>query len=416
MDSKRILITGLSSWWGGRLAQVLEREPGVETVIGVDATDPKHALDRTEFVRVEIEPAVLRRIISAAAIDTVIDTRLIADPLLASLRQARRTNVAETHGVLEACETESVRKVVFRSSAHYYGSGADDPAFFSEDMPRTRSPGSAVEHDVVSAEQQVAEFAATHPNRTVTVLRVADALVGEPGSSHLMLLSLPAVPSSLGFDPRLQFVHDDDVVGAFAHVVRAPLPGTFNVAGDGVLALSEVVSLLGKPLLPVLPPWGVAFAAGQLRRLGLKVPVEMARQLRYGRGLDNRRLKATGYQYRYTSRETVLKLRAHQRLRPLLGSGEGEYRYDREVEEFLRRSPSVLWAGSEPAGSAPGANGLDGGEGGLTEAEVIEVISSLDTASLSRLRAHEAAHAGREHILAALDQRLAGLSEQPPGA
>ena len=122
----------------------------------------------------------------------------------------------------------------------------------------------------------------------------------------------------LGFDPRWQFVDEDDVVGVLAHAARHDLPGTYNAAADGVLALSEIASLLGKSLLPVLPPWGTGFAAAQLRRLGLRIPLEMIHQLRAGRGLDNRRLKASGYALRYTSRESVLKLRAQQRLRPLL--------------------------------------------------------------------------------------------------
>lgn len=405
MDSNRILITGLSSWWGGRLAQVLEREPGVEAVIGIDSTDPKHALDRTEFVRVDAEPGVLRRIIVAASIDTVIDTRLLSDPLLSAPGRAHLVNVTDTRSVLEACETESVRKLVFKSSPHYYGSSADDPAFFSEEIRRARPPATAVERDVVEAERLLAEFSARNPDKTATVLRVADALVGEPGSSHLMLLSLPVVPSVLGFDPRVQFVHDDDVIGAFSHVVRHDLPGTFNVAADGVLAFSEVVSLLGKPSLPVLPPWGFAFAVGQLRRLGLRLPVELVRQLRYGRGLDNRRLKATGYEYRYTTRETVLKLRAHQRLRPLLRSGDGEYRYHREVEEFLRRSPSVRSV-------AGGAGAAGDSDPDLTDAELIEVISSLDTAALIQLRDHETAHGNRKHVLAALDHNLVRRAAQ----
>jgi len=36
MSSKRILLTGLSTYWGGRLAQALERDPAVEAIIGVD--------------------------------------------------------------------------------------------------------------------------------------------------------------------------------------------------------------------------------------------------------------------------------------------------------------------------------------------------------------------------------------------
>ena len=105
--------------------------------------------------------------------------------------------------------------------------------------------------------------------------------------------------------------------------------------------VGAITARLGKPLLPVLPPWGTVFAAAQLRRLGLRIPVELLRELRFGRGLDNRRLKATGYVFRYTSREAVLKLRAHQRLRPLLRSGDEPYRYDRDVEAFLRWSPTV---------------------------------------------------------------------------
>jgi UDP-glucose 4-epimerase len=160
-------------------------------------------------------------------------------------------------------------------------------------------------------------------------------------TSHSRLLSLPAVPMILGFDPRYQFVHEDDVVRALAHVTQLDLPGMYNVGADGVLALSEVAGLLGKPYAPVLPPWGTGLALGPLRRLGVPVPPEMLGQLRYGRGLDNRKLKSTGFVYRYTTRETVQAFAEHLRLRPILGGMREPYRYEREVEEFLRWSPHV---------------------------------------------------------------------------
>ena len=111
----------------------------------------------------------------------------------------------------------------------------------------------------------------------------------------------------------------------------------------------EVAGLLGKPFAPVLPPWGTGPRGRRLRRVGVRVPPEMLRQLRFGRALDNRRLKATGFRYRYTTRETVLKLaRAPApRAAPARRSGEG-YRYEREVEEFLRYSPSVRAADAAP--------------------------------------------------------------------
>jgi UDP-glucose 4-epimerase len=113
------------------------------------------------------------------------------------------------------------------------------------------------------------------------------------------------------------------------------------VAGDGVLALSEVAGLLGKPYAPILPPWGTGLAATALRRVGIRIPPEALAQLRFGRGVDNRRLKATGFHYQHTSREAVLKLGEHLRLHPVVRGAQEPYRYEREVEEFLRWSPHV---------------------------------------------------------------------------
>jgi UDP-glucose 4-epimerase len=410
MTSRRILITGVSSDLGGRLAQALEQQRGIEALIGVDTDDPRHELQRTEFVRVHTDQVLLRRIIAAAGVDTVIDTRLIADPLLASPQTAREVNVLGTRSILAACAAAGspVRKLVFRSAAQYYGFEPGAPAFLTEEAVPTRGPQSPIQRDVVEAEAAVREFASAAPSgTTVTVLRFADPVGPGLRGSHLSLLSLPVIPAMLGFDPRWQLVHDDDVIGALVHSVRHALPGTYNVAADGVLALSEVASLLGKPMLPVLPPWGTRFAAAQLRRLGLRVPLEMVNQLRTGRGLDNRRLKASGYAYHYTTREAILKLRAHQRLRPLLGRGGETYRYEREVEEFLRWSPSVQTVrsadGVRPGGDNPPVSSYEG----LAEGELIDLISSLEPDALRRLRAHEATHAGRARILEALDRNLA---------
>src|SRR5919206_2967850 len=129
MASRRILITGVSTFWGGRLAQALERDPSVETVIGVSPEDPTCELERTEFVRVGTQHALLRRIVDAAEIDTVVDTRLITDSTVASPRDAHENNVIGTMNILAACggENSTVRKFVFKSSANYYGSEQDDP-------------------------------------------------------------------------------------------------------------------------------------------------------------------------------------------------------------------------------------------------------------------------------------------------
>src|SRR5436190_1843930 len=292
---KRVLVTGLSTYWGGRLAQALEADPDVEVIIGVDSEDPTRELERTEFVRVGTQHALLRRIVQAAEIDTVIDSRLVVDSSTTSSRLAHENNVIGTMNILAACggPESAVRKLVFKSSAHFYGTAQDDPAFFTEQMGRPHPPNTPIERDILDAEAAVAEFAEQNPDTVVTVLRCTNVL------------------------------------------------GIYNVAADGVLALSEVAGLLGKPYVPMLPPWGAGISAGVLRRLGINVPPEMLSQLRFGRGLDNRKLKATGFIYRYTTRETIIKLREHMRLDPILRAVREPYQYERDVEDFLRRSPHV---------------------------------------------------------------------------
>jgi len=347
-QARRVLITGLSSYWGGRLAQALESFPEVEAIIGVDTHAPTRELVRTEYVKVGNQHSLIQRIVQAAQIDTVIDTRLVVDAVATSRAEAHENNVIGTLNILAACAggDSPVRRLIFKSSAHWYGCEQDDPAFFTEEMPRRHPPRSPIERDVVEAEAVVSDFAVRQPGVTVTVLRCANVLGPDVDTSHTRMFSLPLVPMILGFDPRYQFAHEDDVVHALEHAAFNRLDGTFNVAADGVLALSEVISLLGKRPLPLLPPWGTRLAVGPLRRLGFRVPDEMLNQLRFGRGLDNRKLKATGFRYQHTSREAVLRLGEHMRLRPVLAGVNEPYRYEREVEEFLRWSRHVGEAGA----------------------------------------------------------------------
>ena len=438
MPSRRVLITGLSTYWGGRLAEALEGSDELETIIGVDSRDPTRELERTEFVRVGTQHSLLRRIVEAAEIDTVVDTRLIVDSVATSAARAHENNVIGTMNILAACggPNSSVRKLVFKSSAHYYGCHQDDPAFFTEDMERPHPPRTPLERDILEAEAAVADFAEKNPDVSVTILRFANVLGSSVQTSHTALFDLPAVAMVLGFDPRYQFVHEDDVVGALEHVLNQSLPGVFNVAADGVLALTEVIDLLGKRIAPVLPPWGTGLAAAALRRAGVVISPEMLTQLRFGRGLDNRLLKATGFRYRYTTRETVLKLAEHMRLAPILRGAAAPYRYEREVEEFLRRSPNVRRPGRRPPERANGhgvlpertgeAHAADRGDGSaelggasagyedLEAGELAVLLGSLETDDLIALREHERTAHRRPDVLAAIDDALARVEAAGP--
>ena len=89
-------------------------------------------------MKVSNQHSLIQRIVRAAEIDTVIDTRLVVNSLAAPAREAHENNVIGTMNILAACTgpDSPVRKFVFKSSTHYYGSEQDDPAFFTEAMRR----------------------------------------------------------------------------------------------------------------------------------------------------------------------------------------------------------------------------------------------------------------------------------------
>ena len=351
LTARRVLVTGAATYWGGRLAQALEAFPEVEAIIAVDSADPTREFERAEYVRVSNQHTLIKKIVQAATIDTVIDTRLVVDSAAAAPREAHENNVMGTLNILAACEGEGspVSKFIFKSSAHYYGCEQDDPAFFTESQRRPHPPQTPIERDIVDAETAVAEFAERETGVTVSVLRCVNVLGPEITTSHARMFALPVVPMVLGFDPRYQFVHSDDVVHALEHAVLHNVPGVFNVAADGVLALSEVIDLLGKRSAPILPPWGTNLISIPLRRAGLRIPNEMLAQMKFGRALDNSKLKSTGFGYRFTTVEAVQAFGDHLRLNPVLKRSQGEYTYEREVEEFLRWSPNVRRASGKGA-------------------------------------------------------------------
>jgi UDP-glucose 4-epimerase len=61
----------------------------------------------------------------------------------------------------------------------------------------------------------------------------------------------PVVPVVLGYDPLLQFIHEDDLVRAFERATLESHPGVFNIVARGVLPLSTLLAMAGKRRLPL---------------------------------------------------------------------------------------------------------------------------------------------------------------------
>ncbi|HZN15722.1 MAG TPA: NAD-dependent epimerase/dehydratase family protein [Acidimicrobiales bacterium] len=341
---KRVLITGLGTFWGGRVAQALEKDPSVEVIIGLDTTEPKIELDRTEFVRADQNYSILARIVRATQVDTILHTFLVVDSTRMTGRALHEVNVIGTMNLLAAAGApdSSVRQLVVKSSTLVYGASDKDPTWFREESQRTSPPRTRVERSLIEVEDYLRDFAEDNPHVVVSLLRFSNVLGTDIITPISKALQLPATPCILGFDPLLQFVEEDDVVRSIEFVMRDKVPGIFNVTGDGRVPWSEVAAICGKRTWP-LPPIGTGLAASVLDTARVcELPPELLDLLRYGRGVDNRRLKQAGFSYRYTSAGAVENFAEASRLRRTVGDSRPSYKYERDVEAFFRHSPAVV--------------------------------------------------------------------------
>jgi UDP-glucose 4-epimerase len=290
---RRVLITGVAGFWGTELARCLERSPDVEYIAGLDVRPPTADLARTEFIRADIRNPLISKLLPQTRVDTVVhcDVLLVPEPGKAP-EQLHDINVIGSLQLLAACEkTEEVRTIVVRGSSAIYGAEPNAPEFFTEDMARRFPFRTRFQRDIGELESYFENFARRFDHVSVTTLRYQPTLGTAIDSPLTRYLHHPVVPTQLGYDPLLQFVHAEDAVGALEAAVMRPVQGPVNVAGAGSVSLSRLLRLAGKVPLPIPAPLFSA-ALGIGGRLGLgRLPPEAVPWLRNGLTIDGTRLE-----------------------------------------------------------------------------------------------------------------------------
>ncbi|WP_255955704.1 NAD-dependent epimerase/dehydratase family protein [Streptomyces odontomachi] len=315
-----VLVTGVARQLGGRFARRIHQEPGVDRVVAVDAVVPEHELGGADFVQADIRQPAIARVLAEYSVDTVVHMDVSGTALGGGSRAAvKETNVIGTMQLLGACQkSPTVRRLVVKSSTNVYGSAPRDPAVFHESTSPKSLPQGGFAKDTVEVEGYVRGFARRRPDVAVCILRFANILGTADDNPLSEYFSLPVLPTVFGYDPRLQFVHEDDVLDVLrlaAHRADLEAPGsrTFNVAGDGVVLLSQCARRLGRPTVPVLLP-AVSWARSALRTLGVTdFSPEQVRLLTHGRVVETRRMREIlRFTPRYSTAETFAEfVRAH---------------------------------------------------------------------------------------------------------
>jgi UDP-glucose 4-epimerase len=214
-------------------------------------------------------------------------------------------NVIGTMQLLAACQKSStVRNLVVKSTSTVYGASSRDPAMFSEETEPRAAPRSGYAKDVSEIEGYVRGLSRRRPDLRITMLRCANVVGPHVVSPLTSYLRLPVIPTVAGFDPRLQFLHEDDLTRVLVHAATTDHHGTFNVAGDGTLLLSQAVRRLGRPWLP-MPGFALGRVGTLLQRTRMAdFSPEQTAFLTFGRGMDTTRMRTElGFEPRFTTEE-----------------------------------------------------------------------------------------------------------------
>ncbi|GAA2388868.1 MULTISPECIES: NAD-dependent epimerase/dehydratase family protein [Gordonia] len=308
---RSVLVTGASTFLGGYLVTRLAANPDIERVVAVDSRVPTKVLmrrmGRADFLRLDIRRPAIAKAIASYDVDTVVHA---APSILDSVEHTaaiKELNVVGTMQVCAACQrSPSVRRLVLRSSAMVYGAGPSDPGFFSEGTPARKEPRRGYGRDLIDMEGYARGLARRRQDIDVSILRFQSILGPRIRTRMSAYLSLPVVPTAFGRQPRFQFLHEEDALAALEHATLNRRPGTFNIAGDGVVTLSQSVYRAGHLKLPV-PAGLISPLTGVLQGGGLPgIRSENTSYLSYGRVLDTTRMRTElGFVPRYSSLETL---------------------------------------------------------------------------------------------------------------
>lgn len=322
---KVVLVTGASRFFGGNVVAQLAQDPSIERILAVDTMTPGRELQRrmgrAEFVRADIRNPLIRKVIDGGAVDTVVHAAVLARPPGGGSRAVMKDlNVLGAMQLFAVCQkAPSVRRVVLRSSSAVYGCSAKDPAKFSEEMSARTPPRGGFARDMIEIEGFVRGLARRRPDIATAILRFAPIVGPRLAGRGVQYLRSPVTPTVFGRDARMQLLHEGDAVAALTLAARTTQSGTYNIAGDGALSLSQAVRRAGRVELPV--PFTVFRTAGRL----LMGPVmrdfsgEQLDYFHFGCGLDTTRMRAElGFVPRWTTVQAFDDFIGGAALRPVV--------------------------------------------------------------------------------------------------
>ena len=317
--ARSIAVTGLSTFEGFRLVERLLAVASAPRIVAIDVRLPRVLEGRVDFHVLDLTEAEagsrLAELLEKERCETLVHAAFLREPT-PDRERAHALEVAGSLQVMRASAAAGVRKLVVVSTARVYGARADNPDYLCEDHPLRPHARAGAIRDRAQIESLLGVFSKRHPEVATVSLRPCWVAGPTYDSVALRHLSAPRVPLPLGFDPLVQFLHEEDWLDALEGALLQNVRGAFNLAGSGALPLSTLLRLAGRRVRKL--PHGLLYPATALRWRSLTGEPAAAfyDYLRHGWLVDTSRARAElGFRPRYTTREAWLSWFVGRRLR-----------------------------------------------------------------------------------------------------
>lgn len=307
METKTIAITGAAGYFARCLIPLLETDPAVGRIIGIDLVEPEETVGwkKFEFHRLDIRDPGLAEIL--LGVDVLVHLAFIL-MRLPGAKELEDINIEGSRNVLQLAAETGINKVIFTSSVVAYGIRADNPIPLIEEMPLRPNQDLYYSRNKAAVEKILSQIESDHPAMHVTILRPCTVVGRRADPASMASLTGSTITLVRGYDPLYQLVHEDDVARALHLAIKTDMPGTFNVCGDDPKSLGELARIAEKKTVAL--PLGLVKPMFQiLWRLKATVfAPEWVKLTQYPIVAANDRIKAAGWEPQFSTPQAFLDL------------------------------------------------------------------------------------------------------------
>ncbi len=301
-----IAITGISGYIGSKLLSRLDEIESVEGIVGIDIRPPRDGSRKLKYYCRDVsEP--LGDVFARNDVNSAIHLAFILKPTNDS-RRARRVDIGGTLNFLEACGKARVKHIVYLSSHTVYGAHPDNAGPVNEESPMRPLSDFQYSADKAEVEGMLQEFAASHGDSCLTILRSCPVIGPNAAGSVATEVFKPVMIRVAGYDPPMQFVHENDLIELIVAILSQKKAGIFNVAGDEGIRYSEIIRLTGRTSITV-PAKLLVLLIGfsWALRLQSESPISGLEFIKYPPIVSTEKLKnEIGFRFDYSSRDAII--------------------------------------------------------------------------------------------------------------